>query len=183
MANKPPTENNRIYIDELAKLPEVNRQVNTIRRWHNDGRLPKHLYPKRGARRRRYWTHAQVYGPRGIIAWMKKNDMRPGNLIADPDKESEHVAHLRKPKYLTGHHINSVRHFVEKGWTRERIIKKIFPRTRYARPENLEAALVKYFAAQGWEFPPAAPKKKVKLSKKTEAEIKRLEKRLEQLGG
>lgn len=173
-------EDDRIYIDELAKL--VNRQVGTIRRWEADGRLPKHLLPRRGARSRRYWTHTQVHGARGIIAWMKRNDMRPGNLLTDPAKEAEHIANLRQPKLLSGHHIKSAKTFVENGKSREWIIKKIFPRTKYARPQNLEAALVRVFERNGWEFPAPKPKPpKPKLSKRALKEIEQLERRIEQL--
>lgn len=171
------TEENRIYIEALAEI--VNRKVNTLRRWDNDDRLPAHLKPKRGARNRRYWTHAQVYGSRGIIAWMKKNDIRPGNLVTSPDKEAEHIKNLRQPKFLSGHHINSAKAFADKGKSREWIIKKLLPRTRYTRPENLERALLQVFEANGWKFPEPKPKKE--LSKRKLKEIEILERKIKNI--
>jgi hypothetical protein len=176
-----PKEEERIYIDELAKI--VNRKVGTIRKWESDGWLPRHLLPKRGKRTMRYWTHQQVYGKRGLIAWMERNDMRPGNMLTDPSVEDEHVEHLRRPKFLDGNKIRGVHMMIDNGRSREYIVESLFPRTRYSRPENLESALVRYFAEQGWYFPPAKRKRKTKLSKTKLAEIDRLERRIERLGG
>src|SRR4051794_28787739 len=114
-----PKEEDRVYIDALAEI--IDRKIGTIRKWENESRLPRHLVPRRGTRRRRYWTHTQVYGPRGIIAWMKKNDMRPGPQITDPSKEAEHLKHLRKPKYINGNHIKSLKQWIDTGRTREYI--------------------------------------------------------------
>lgn len=175
-------EEDRIYIDELARL--THRQVGTIRRWEADKRLPKHLLPKgRGKRRMRYWTHAQVHGARGILVWMAKNDMRPGRLITDPDKEHEHVEHLRKPKHITGHHINTARHFTEKGWSRERILKKIYPRTKYNSMRYFEPALERSCREADPPFDLPAPKevKKYELSKAKQKEIERLAKKVERV--
>lgn len=147
-----PREEGRVYIDELAKL--VDREMGTIRKWERL-LLPKRLHSKRGYRGWRYWSDNQIYGKDGIIAWMNKNDMRPGNLVTDPSKESEHVHALRRPKYLDGYHLRSARYFADQGRSREWIVRKLFPRTRYARPENLEAALEKVFKAEGWYFPPS----------------------------
>lgn len=143
MASKPIPEDERIYISQLAQI--VDRQVGTIRKWEELGKLPKHLLPKRGYRTWRYWSHSQVYGPRGIIAWMKRNDMRPGNQLTDPKKEGQHVRNLRRPKYLNGHHINTAKRMIEQGKTAQAIAKKIHPRTRYSSVENTEIALRRYF--------------------------------------
>ena len=171
-----PREEGRVYIDELAKL--VDREMNTIRKWERLGDLPKRLHSKRGYRGWRYWTDKQVYGKDGIVAWMEKNDIRPGNLVTDPSKETQHVHNLRKPKYLDGYHIRSAKHFADQGRSREWIVKKLFPRTRYARPENLEAALVKVFAQEGWEFPPSLGKLSM-LPDRVEREVASLERQVE----
>jgi len=152
IADRPETRDEGVvYIDELAKI--INRQQGTIRKWERE-RLPKRLHPHRGARNWRYWTDSQVWGPNGIVAWMKRNDMRPGNLVTDPEKADEHVRNLRRPKYLNGHHIRSAKAFVAQGRSRAWIVETLWPRTKYARPENLEVALVKLFASNNWYFPP-----------------------------
>jgi hypothetical protein len=166
-----PREEGRVYIDELAKL--VDRELGTIRKWERL-LLPKRLYSKRGYRGWRYWTDKQIYGPDGILEWMEKNDMRPGNLVASPDKEEQHLHNLRKPKYLDGYHIRSAKYFAEQGRSREWIVRKLFPRTRYARPENLEAALEKLFKAEGWDFPPSLGKLSM-LPDRVEREVKSFE--------
>lgn len=156
MRKRPKTrEKGRVYIDELR--PIIDREMGTIRKWERE-LLPRHLKSKRGHRGWRYWTDQQVWGKNGIIAWMEKNDMRPGNLVTDPSKEAQHVQNLRKPKYLDGYHIRSARYFAEQGRSREWIVKKLFPRTRYARPINLERALEKLFKQEGWYFPPSLGK-------------------------
>lgn len=170
IAERPETrEDGIVYIDELAEI--INREQGTIRKWERE-RLPKRLHPKRGHRNWRYWTDAQVWGPSGIMAWMERNDMRPGNLVTDPDKADEHVRNLRRPKYLNGYHIRSAKTFVEQGKSRAWIVETIWPRTKYARPENLEAALVKVFAANEWYFPPHVRRK---LPAKVEREMVRYE--------
>lgn len=64
----------RIYIEEAAEL--LNRRVGTIRKWESTGALPKELLPQReGARQWRWWTPEQI---KGIKAWLKKTDRRPG---------------------------------------------------------------------------------------------------------
>jgi len=170
-------EEGRIYINELGKI--VHRKVPTIRKWESDGKLPKHLLPHRGTKNWRYWTKAQVYGPRGIVVWMERNDMRPGKLISDPEKVDSHIENLRRPKYLSGHHIRSVKLLVANGKSRETIIKKIYPRTKYSKPEKLESALVKLFKKNGWEFP---PKQRIsRVSKANQQEIKRLENKIKSI--
>ena len=176
IAKRPETrEEGIVYIDELAEI--INREQGTIRKWERE-RLPKRLHPKRGFRNWRYWTDAQVWGPSGIFAWMERNDMRPGNLVTDPDKADEHVRNLRRPKYLNGYHIRSARTFVEQGKSRAWIVETIWPRTKYARPENLEAALVKLFAANGWYFPPHVRRK---LPAKVEREMVRYEEQFQKI--
>lgn len=167
-------EAGRVYIDELAKI--VDREMGTIRKWERTT-LPKRLHSKRGYRGWRYWTDAQVWGDRGIVAWMKENDVRPGNLVSDPSKEAQHVRNLRKPKFLDGYHIRSARRFADQGKTRDEIIRKLYPRTRYARPENLERALVKLFAQEGWYFPPSTGKVQM-LPDRVERNLKKVEKQI-----
>jgi hypothetical protein len=153
-----------IYIDELVGI--VNRESDTIRKWCYKGLLPKRLMPKQGFRNRRYWTYEQVHGKNGILDWMKKNNMRPGNLVASPSKEDQHVANLRKPKHLTGHQIYSAKRSVEKGQSARTIARRIHNRAVkrgtnpwYSSIENTEAALRRYFKSQGWYFP-SPPRKK-----------------------
>lgn len=140
-----------INMTELCRI--IHREAGTVRKWQSDGVLPEHLIPGRDDRNHRVWTHAQVFGPRGIIAWMERNDMRPGRLMTDPDKEDEHVENLRRPKLLNGDQIRGVRKMVENGRSREYIIKKLFPRTEYTTEAGLETALVRYFKRMGWDFP------------------------------
>jgi len=154
--------------------------MGTIRKWERLGDLPKRLHSKRGYRGWRYWTDKQVYGKDGVLVWMEKNDMRPGNLVTPPEREEQHVQNLRKPKYLDGYHIRSAKHFADQGRSREWIIKKLFPRTRYARPENLEAALVKVFEQEGWEFPPSIGKLTM-LPDRVEREVVALEREVEKI--
>jgi hypothetical protein len=176
IAERPETrEEGIVYIDELAAI--INREQGTIRKWERE-RLPKRLHPRRGHRNWRYWTDGQVWGPSGIIVWMDRNDMRPGNLVTDPDKADEHVRNLRRPKFLNGYHIRSAKTFVEQGKSRAWIVETIWPRTKYARPENLEAALVKVFAANEWYFPPHVRRK---LPAKVEREMVRYEKQFEKI--
>lgn len=165
-----------VYIDELAAI--INRQQGTIRKWELTGKLPDELIPSRGKRDWRYWTDSQVWGDEGILAWMKENDMRPGNLVTDPDKADEHIRNLRRPKYLNGYHLRSARSFVQAGKSRAWIVETLWPRTKYARPENLEAALVKVFAANEWYFPPHV---KRKLPERIEREMVRYEEKFEQI--
>lgn len=175
MSDREPTrEPGRVYIDELAKI--VHRKVDTVRKWEKDDKLPQHLRSRRGTRNWRYWTDAQVYGPRGIIKWMRSNDMRPGRVVTSPDREDVHIDHLRKPKAIPPIVLEQIKMRAmiadsgrRKGksvWTRQGIIKHFFPSTRYANEANFERAVVRYFAEQGWPFPPptetngAKPKKR-----------------------
>ena len=176
--NRPETrEAGRVYIDELAII--VDRELGTIRKWERLV-LPKRLHSKRGYRGWRYWTDEQIWGKNGIVEWMDKNDMRPGNLVTPPEKEAQHVRSLRKPKYLDGYHIRSAKYFADQGRSREWIVKKLYPRTRYARPENLEAALEKYFKQEGWYFPPSLGKLSM-LPDRVEREVASLEREAERM--
>ncbi len=143
----PPT----VGMTELCKI--VNREAGTIRKWQSEGLLPDHLVPRRDENNHRVWTHAQVYGSRGIIKWMERNDMRPGKLMTDPDKEDQHLHNLRRPKLLNGDQIRGVKKMVENGRSREYIVDKLFPRSGYATKHGLEVALTKYFKRNNWPFP------------------------------
>lgn len=158
----PPTkpDDERIYINVLAEI--INREIDTIRKWERVGTLPKHLLPKRGDRGWRYWTHAQVYGPRGIIAWMEKKDMRPGREFADPRNADDHVRALRRPKYLNKYLIKLTRTMVKNKATAEEIVDELYPFTKYVSKENLEVALRRYFNRQGWIFPPPTKRSSAK---------------------
>ena len=172
-----PREQGRVYIDELAKI--IDRQMGTVRKWERTV-LPKRLHSKRGYRGWRYWTDAQIFSDDGIIVWMDKNNMRPGNLVTPPEKSADHVRALRKPKYLDGYHIRSARYFAEQGRSREWIIRKMYPRTRYARPENLEAALEKLFKQEGWYFPPSLGKLSM-LPDRVEREVASFEREVDRM--
>jgi predicted DNA-binding transcriptional regulator AlpA len=143
-----------IYISELCEI--VNRKRNTIYKWEHSGRLPKHLIPQRGYKGWRCWTYEQVYGKNGIIAWMKANDIRPGNFITDPSREAQHIASLRRPKYLTKNDINRVLTWIEKGWGAKKIAQRLLAihvkqdrNPRYKRWQNVDRALRAYFEATG----------------------------------
>ena len=182
--NRPDTrEAGRLYIDELSIV--VNRRPDTIRKWERAGMLPQHLMPKRGARDWRYWTDNQVYGQRGIINWMKKNDMRPGSYLTTPDQEPAHIKNMRRPR-IKIELLREIRYWgrthksgVKKGQhrrSRKWIINHYFPRTSYTNKANFEKALSTYFSLQGWEFPPPAPAKPARRRKSdrmTTAQIKK----------
>jgi hypothetical protein len=174
-----PREEGHVYIDELALI--VDRAMGTIRKWERS-LLPKRLHSKRGYRGWRYWRDDQVWGKNGILDWMEKNDMRPGNLVASPDPEvvAKHVRNLRKPKFLNGYHLRSAKLWADQGRSREWIIKKLYPRTNYARPENLENALVKVFAQEGWDFPPSIGKLSM-LPDRIEREVVAFEREIERM--
>lgn len=148
-----------IYITELCEI--VNRKRNTIYKWEHSGRLPKHLLPRRGKKGWRCWTYEQVYGKNGIIAWMKANDVRPGNFITDPAKEAQHIASLRRPKYLTKNDIKRVQAWIEKGWGAKKIAQRLLAEHvkqernhRYKRWQNVDRALRSYYEGEGWYYPP-----------------------------
>lgn len=137
-----------IRMTELAKL--LNRESSTVRKWETEGLLPEALVPARDANNHRIWTKTQV---KGIVKWMEDTDMRPGRLMADPDKEEEHIEALHTPKLLNGDQIRGVRRMVANGRSREYIVKRLFPRTEYSSPANLDKALARHFKRKGWEFP------------------------------
>jgi hypothetical protein len=170
------TDNTIIYMRDLTKI--IHRRPATIRMWEREEWLPKKLLPKRNENGWRYWTSAQV---EGIKKWMKDNDMRPGRLVADPEAEAEHINNLRKPRYLTGHQIRGIKEMVANDRSREYILRRVYPKTRYTSVERLEFALVRYFRANDWDFPSAA--KKPQLSKTTKKSIKRLERKVGKLDG
>lgn len=163
----PSQEEGRIYIEELGRI--IHRRAGTIRKWESEGKLPKHLLPKRGTRNRRYWSDKQVHGERGIIAWMKRNDMRPGRTVTPPRKHKSHVNHLRRPKYLTKEDIQLVRRWIRTGKTREYILERLLPRTKYVREASLERALEKLAKEQGWKLPKRAPAKITQLDRELDA--------------
>ena len=182
-------EPGRFYIDELAAV--VHRKPDTIRKWQRAGMLPNHLLPKRGARNWRYWTAKQVVG---ITKWMKNNDIRPGAYLTTPEGEASHIEHMRRPRGIKPAVLEEIRYWARsfKSGTKEGqhrrsrkwIIDHYFDQTVYSSKKNFERALVGYFAAQGWEFPPPGrstrpgtrpPKRAPKRasSRMTQAEIKR----------
>jgi hypothetical protein len=173
-------EPGRIYIDEL--VPIVNRKPDTIRKWERSGMLPAHLHPKRGTRDWRYWTDKQVYGPRGILRWMKDNDIRPGAYLTTAAQETNHIRHMRRPRGMKLSMLEEIKYYArtfksgnKKGKhrrSRQWIIDHYFDQTSYSSKANFEKAIVNYFAAQGWEFPP--PKRTKRTSARmTKAQIKR----------
>lgn len=140
----PPEGEVVIWIGDLAEI--VNRRKDTIRGWVSKGLLPETLHPKMGYKPGgkkpiRYWTNAQVYAKGGILSWMQQNDMRPGRAFADPADEARHIANLRRPKYLNGYHIRSLRTWCNQGKDWQWIINKLYPRTNYTTKAGLERAV------------------------------------------
>lgn len=166
-------ESGRFYIDELSLL--INRRADTIRRWEGSGMLPRHLHPRRGSRDWRYWTDNQVYGKRGIVNWMKQNDIRPGNFFTDPSQEENHIRRLRVPKLISEDVLHEMRQYCyvisrgpKKGqWARSRewIVKTYYPQSRYLSVENFLRSVTRYFAERGWPFPPTSHRAHVKSGK------------------
>lgn len=165
MDERPTTrEPGRFYIDELS--PIVNRKPDTIRKWERTDMLPDYLKPKRGTRNWRYWTDNQVYGPRGILKWMKNNDIRPGAYLTTAAGEASHIEHMRRPRGMKMDMLEEARYYARtfksggrKGQhrrSRQWIIDHYFEQTSYTSKVNFEKAITSYFASQGWEFPPAA---------------------------
>jgi hypothetical protein len=156
-------EPGRYYIDELSAI--VNRKPDTIRKWERMDMLPAHLKPRRGTRDWRYWTDKQVFGPRGILAWMRKNDIRPGAYLTTPEQEKQHIANMRRPRGMKLDMLEEIRYYArsfksgskqgQHRRSRKWIIDHYFDQTSYTSKENFEKAITSYFAAQGWEFPPA----------------------------
>jgi hypothetical protein len=157
-------EPGRYYIDELSGI--VNRKPDTIRKWERSDMLPVHLKPKRGTRDWRYWTDSQVFGPRGILHWMRSNDIRPGAYLTTPEGEANHIRHMRRPRGMKISMLEEIRYWArtfktgtKKGIhrrSRKWIVDHYFDQTSYSSKPNFEKALVNYFSAQGWEFPPPA---------------------------
>jgi hypothetical protein len=181
MPEQPPSrEPGRYYIDELSSI--VNRKPDTIRKWERADMLPQHLKPKRGTRDWRYWTDKQVFGPRGILHWMKKNDIRPGAYLTTPEGEASHIAHMRRPRGMSISMLEEIKYWAKtfksgnkKGKhrrSRQWIIDTYFEKTTYSSKRNFEKALIGYFANQGWEFPPPTHSRRAS-SRMTKAQIKR----------
>ena len=66
----------RVYIREAAAI--LNRRMGTLRKWENQGALPKHLLPQRGHRGWRYWTPAQIAGMR---KWIRETQRYSGTAL------------------------------------------------------------------------------------------------------
>lgn len=66
----------RIYIREAAEL--LNRRMGTLRKWEQDGVLPKALLPHRGERGWRFWTPDQI---EGIKEWIRNTNRYSGNAF------------------------------------------------------------------------------------------------------
>jgi len=170
-------ETGRLYIGELAYI--VHRTIGCIRRWEAD--LPEKLLPKRNHNGWRYWTDRQVFGKNGIIAWMKKNDMRPGNNVSDPKNERTHIDNLHTPKLLKKNDLRDVEQMIREGCSRTEIIIMMYPRTTYTKIEGLEAALVKHYKYHDKYFPPKSKVKREDMSPVLKKEIERLEKKIKKL--
>jgi hypothetical protein len=182
------------YIDELSLI--VNRKPDTIRKWERLGMLPSHLHPRRGLRDWRYWTDKQVYGKRGILQWMKDNDIRPGAYLTTPDNEPKHIANMRRPRGMKVSMLEEIRYWArtfksgarkgEHRRSRKWIIDHYFEQTSYTSKENFERAITNYFAAKGWEFPPAVRERRpsARMSRKQveqHPEVKRLAKEADKI--
>jgi hypothetical protein len=182
MEERPITrEPGRFYIDELSAI--VNRKPDTIRKWERVDMLPAHLKPKRGTRDWRYWTDNQVYGPRGILKWMKNNDIRPGAYLTSAAGEASHIEHMRRPRGMKLAMLEEVRYYArtfksgnKKGMhrrSRKWIIDHYFDQTSYSSKENFERAIVNYFFQQGWEFPPPARTRRAPSGRMTRQEMEK----------
>lgn len=169
-------EKRRIYIGELGRI--INRDRNTIRIWQRYGPLPKRLFPETDHKNWRYWSYNQVYGKQGIIAWMKKEDMRPGIEFTHPDDEATHVQNLRKPRLLTKKQLKDIDQMVREGYARSEIIAAMHPRTKYNRPEGFEIAITKYYKERDMYFPPKIKIKRQELPPSVLKELERLEKKI-----
>lgn len=174
-------EPGRIYIGELAFV--VNRTLNCIRKWELYEQLPKSLMPKRGTSGWRYWTDKQVFGKNGILDWMQKNNMRPGNTLTDPKDEANHINNLHTPKLLKKRDLQDVEQMIREGCSRTEILIMMYPRTTYTKIEGLEAALVKYYKYHDKYFPPKPKIKREELPPGLKREFERLEKKVNKLQG
>lgn len=148
---KAPEPKPDIRIGQLGKI--VNREINTIRKWERQGKLPKNLIPKRDEKGHRYWTHAQVHGKNGIIAWMKKLDLRPGKSFAPPESTNRHLRHLRRPRHMRPEMVELIKVMIKDDCSVDEIVDEYYPYTGYASKENFEHALRGHFRKQGWYFP------------------------------
>lgn len=174
-------ESGRYYIDELAIV--VNRKPDTIRKWERMDMLPDHLKPARGTREWRYWTTKQVFGRNGVLQWMKDNDIRPGAYLTTAEHEATHIKNMRQPRGMKLDMLEEVRYYArtfktgnKKGMyrrSRKWIIDTYFDQTTYTSKANFEKAIVNFFFAQGWEFPPPTRTRRRTSGRMTQAEIKR----------
>lgn len=172
-------EPGRIYIGELAFV--VHRSIQSIRRWEK--LLPNNLMPKRNKNGWRYWTDEQVFGKRGILSWMKHNDMRPGSNLTDPKDEHRHIDNLHTPKLLGKQELRDVEQMIREGCSRTEILIMMYPRTTYTKIEGLEAALVKYYKYHDKYFPPKSKVKREDMSPALKRELAALEKKIKRLQG
>lgn len=146
----------QISIKQLAEI--LNRKENTIRRWEREGVLPKKLVPKRGPRRWRYWTKAQVYGKGGLIEWVRKRDEKLGwegvlGTPYTPEQKARHIQNLRKPKYLSSQVLTGAKAMADAGKNSVYIVTHFYSRTKYASEINFERALIREFERRGWKYP------------------------------
>lgn len=174
-------KNKKYKITELAVI--IDREPNTIRKWEKSGKLPEHLISTRiGNRQWRYWTHEQIYGDDGIIAWMTENDIRPGNLITHPNNTKRHLQNMRKPRFIDGYAMRTTRRMIKEGKSAKQIARKVntnaikrkrnkdggdvsitplgFPTIDrwYSSLENVEKALRKACEIEGLDFPEPSDK-------------------------
>src|SRR3954470_6186481 len=114
----------RIFVGELANI--VDRRPATVRVWCDSAMLPDTLMPKRDHRNFRYWSHEQVHGEQGILAWMRLADIRPGPQVTDndPAKITAHVHRMRKPRLLNEADIRKIRRLDGKGRSMEELVEE-----------------------------------------------------------
>lgn len=152
-----------------------------MRRWEADELLPVHLLPERDHNGWRYWTDEQVFGKRGVIAWMNKNDMRPGNTMTDPKDEYKHIDNLHRPRLLKKSDLRDVEQMIREGCSRTEILIMMYPRTTYTKIEGLEAALTKHYKYHDKYFPPKFKVKPEDMSPALKRELAVLEKKIAKL--
>jgi hypothetical protein len=85
----------RVYITEAAR--RLDRKIDTLRKWDNQGLYPEGLRPRRGDRQRRYWTEDQMPG---LEEWFARRV--PGSAIKgydpDPERLALHRRRMRRPR-------------------------------------------------------------------------------------
>jgi DNA-binding transcriptional MerR regulator len=65
-----------VYIREAADI--LNRRMSTLRKWEQQGILPKKLRSHRGYRDWRYWTRDQIDG---LKEWIRETERYSGNAL------------------------------------------------------------------------------------------------------